>query len=128
MKHILREELNEFREHWNTHSMRRNKITGFIGGIPNDIYLLPEEYGMYVSILNHIQCTILLGGEQCLLEVEERLWIYAMSNESTEEGEFFNGEFEEVTSGILHKSKNLDRHDITVENFKEIYTHLLQFF
>ena len=59
---------------------------------------------------------------------EERLWICAMSNESTEEGEFFNGELEEVTSRILYISKNLNRHDITVENFKEMYTHLLQFF
>ena len=45
MAHILESELDEFKEEWNTHSLRANSKTLLPSGIPNDLYDMPETYG-----------------------------------------------------------------------------------
>ena len=41
---FLQDELNNFRQRWNTHSIRRSS-TSVIGGVPDQLYFLPQSVG-----------------------------------------------------------------------------------
>ena len=42
---ILERELNEFVHYWNTHRIRSSRHGNCIGGVPDDLYDMPEHYG-----------------------------------------------------------------------------------
>ncbi len=42
---VLSREMDEFVEHWNTHSIRQTRYGACPGGIPEDLYDMPEQYG-----------------------------------------------------------------------------------
>lgn len=42
----LNKELEDFVSDWNSHRMRKNKKIGFPGGIPDDLFSMPELYGV----------------------------------------------------------------------------------
>ncbi len=44
---MLQEELSEFVHFWNTHRIRKNKLTLTPSGIPNDLYDMPELFGKF---------------------------------------------------------------------------------
>ena len=48
---LLRKALDEFKDKWNTHSIRRNKKAGCPSGVPDDLYKLPQLTG-WLSGLN----------------------------------------------------------------------------
>ena len=57
MAHILESELNEFKEEWNTHSLRANSKTLLPSGIPNDLNDMPETYGKLILCnINYNTC------------------------------------------------------------------------
>lgn len=47
----LEKDLDEFKENWNSHLIRKNKVTGFPGGVPNELYQCPSLYGKKVTNL-----------------------------------------------------------------------------
>ena len=42
----LRQELNDFVIYWNSHLIRKNKLTQSPSGVPNEMYEVPSLYGM----------------------------------------------------------------------------------
>ena len=50
MAHLIEDELEKFVEHWNTHVMRANRLTGSPSAIPNDLYEMPNTYGTSLMI------------------------------------------------------------------------------
>ena len=44
--HLIKEELNNFKNYWNTHKLRHNRQSCLPSGIPNDLFDMPEFYGM----------------------------------------------------------------------------------
>ncbi len=45
--------MKEFMDDWNDHSIRRNTIRNTIGGIPVDLYEMPERHGeTMISLFN----------------------------------------------------------------------------
>ena len=42
---ILQEDLDHVRNHWNSHYIRESRFDT-IGGIPDELYCIPEYYGM----------------------------------------------------------------------------------
>lgn len=46
MANLLESELNEFRQEWNAHKIRANNKSLLPSGIPNDLYDMPQTYGM----------------------------------------------------------------------------------
>ena len=46
MAHILENEWNEFRDEWNSHKIHENSKTLLPSGIPNDLYDLPQTFGL----------------------------------------------------------------------------------
>ena len=44
---MLKNELGEFLQLWNTHPIRCNKKAGIPHGIPNDLYMMPSDKGNY---------------------------------------------------------------------------------
>ena len=55
----LEKDLDEFRKHWNSHLIRKNKLTGFPGGVPNELYEFPSLHGtcIYMCTCCHIDGT-----------------------------------------------------------------------
>ena len=50
---LLRRELDEFREHWNSHTMRYNRLADCpTGATPNDLYEMPDFYGKGFMIIH----------------------------------------------------------------------------
>lgn len=46
MGHLIETELAEFRQEWNCHKIRSNSKTILPSGIPNDLYEMPQSYGL----------------------------------------------------------------------------------
>ena len=46
MGDLLKKEIDEFVVHWNSHRIRHSSTASSPGGIPNDLYDMPMEYGM----------------------------------------------------------------------------------
>ena len=46
---LLQEALDNFRNRWNSHLMRKNKQGGYPSGVPNDLYNLPQLSGWLLS-------------------------------------------------------------------------------
>ena len=46
MGHLIETELAEFRQEWNRHKIRSNSKTILPSGIPNDLYEMPQSYGL----------------------------------------------------------------------------------
>ena len=44
---LIQKELNEFTVLWNSHYMRRNRLANCPNGRPDDLFDMPEHYGMY---------------------------------------------------------------------------------
>lgn len=42
---MLKKEIEEFLQLWNTHPIRCNKKAGIPHGIPNDLYVMPSDKG-----------------------------------------------------------------------------------
>ena len=42
---LLSQDVNEFKEWWNTHRIRRNRVSNCPHGVPNDLYHLPHLNG-----------------------------------------------------------------------------------
>ena len=47
MAHLVEAELNDFVQHWNTHCMRANRLTGTPSATPSDLYDMPSSYSMF---------------------------------------------------------------------------------
>jgi len=43
---LLERELRDFVKHWNSHRMRDNRRAGCPNGIPDDLFDMPEQFGM----------------------------------------------------------------------------------
>ena len=58
---ILQKELDDFKETvWNSHRIRKQKDTCLPDGVPNNIYQLPEEYGLKDCCKNFLELYVLL--------------------------------------------------------------------
>ena len=42
---LLKEALEDFKDRWNSHRIRRNRVAGCPAGIPDDLYHLPQLNG-----------------------------------------------------------------------------------
>ena len=42
---LLRKSLNDFKDRWNSHRIRTNRVAGCPDGVPEDLYNLPQLYG-----------------------------------------------------------------------------------
>lgn len=47
---ILKQELTEYVQYWNSHLMRKNKSISFPSGVPNKMYEFPELYGEKTAV------------------------------------------------------------------------------
>lgn len=50
---LLEKEILEFQTLWNTHPIRRNKKSGTPHGIPDDLYLMPSEFGKVMHYITN---------------------------------------------------------------------------
>ena len=54
---LLKRELEEFTDYWNSHAIRANRTAECPSGIPDDLYQMPQEFGLsllyqsYISVL-----------------------------------------------------------------------------
>lgn len=108
--------------------MRKNRTTGFPGGIPDDLYLLPELAGITNIINYNYHSDPEIGGVQCLQSINSDLWLHAMMNESCACPRFYSTTFERVTSELLQHVRGITRESITIDNCKDVYTELSQLY
>ena len=47
---LLEKALDEFKVRWNSHRIRKNRLSGCPSGIPDDLYTLPEINGTHVHV------------------------------------------------------------------------------
>ena len=52
----LKNDLEEFVDNWNAHLIRRNRLSGCPGGVPNHLYDYPSLHGINTS--NTIHCSV----------------------------------------------------------------------
>ena len=50
MTPLLQKELEDFKDAWNSHSIRKNHLTHLPEGVPNDLYEMPNP-GSYIIII-----------------------------------------------------------------------------
>ena len=47
---IISRELDEFKNYWNSHKIRRNRKASLPSGIPQNLYAMPHLYGMFYFV------------------------------------------------------------------------------
>ena len=52
---LLTKEINEFVMHWNSHHIRPSTYAISPGGVPEDLFDMPDYYGIYAHIIIIIQ-------------------------------------------------------------------------
>lgn len=112
----LEKDLDEFKENWNSHLIRKNNVTGFPGGVPNELYQCPSLYGKKVTKLfwassSHFH-TCIAGSVDCSKQFDPNIWLNAMVRESEAPLPFYSTSFK-VWADILKRDVNLSQEDIT---------------
>lgn len=47
---LLEASLNDFKDRWNNHRIRHNRLAGCPSGVPDDLYTLPQLTGLSLCI------------------------------------------------------------------------------
>lgn len=105
----LERDLDEFVEQWNSHVMRKNKLSGFPGGVPNELY----------------ECPSLQGSVDCGKVYEPNLWLTAMVRESECAQPFYSESFKAWADNILRRDMNISQDDITFACCRQVYLHII---
>ena len=93
-------ELDYFTHWWNTHHMRKTHTASCPGGVPVDIFALPQLTGMFVILCLRVDLSLFtlfmyLGSEDYLYAVDPQLY-----DETSNYSHLFNLHF---TAGNLRK-------------------------
>lgn len=94
---ILQNDIDEFVQQWNRHRIRQSRAD-CIGGIPEDLYDMPQTHGTQT---NHRMTTSLIiftpvGAQDYLKEIDANVWLQAMLTESKDQPLFYPLWFEHL--------------------------------
>lgn len=128
---LLQHEVDEFVEQWNTHRIRQSG-SDCIGGIPDDLYDMPCTYGQHIAYCMHMHIKapsglLTAGVADYLKPIDGNVWIQAMLDESVGMPAFYPDWFGQLADRVLMESWGIQRSDITSENCKAVYIHLVNF-
>ena len=128
---LLEKSLEEFKERWNSHSIRRSRLANCLAGVPDDLYNLPQINGMQVSIdiiaiIIIYGLTLVLGTYDYKKELSFDAWTYSYCRCATQPLPFFPPEFQAAATAIMQVDLGMCKEDITANNAEQIYTHLVR--
>ena len=63
---VVRRDLQNFKEYWNTHHIRPSRRAYCPSGRPDDMFEMPQVYGNFFLSLVHKPYSLFLGGDPCL--------------------------------------------------------------
>ena len=91
------------------------------------MYDMPELYGQFVCTkpCDIIIYNCILGGEECIKDVNEELWHQAMIEESQPPPPFYSRSFEINAANLVVEAFDLSHDEITSTNWKSVYLHMI---
>ncbi|XP_062504847.1 uncharacterized protein LOC134181593 [Corticium candelabrum] len=107
---VLEAELDAFRQWWNTHRMRKTKTGQCPGGIPEDIFALPQ----------------LTGTQDYLCPIDSEVFGEAYEQLASVEPSFYSQKFEDAAQSCL-SVMGIRAADIASENCVMVYKFLIAF-
>ena len=130
---VLQRELEEFKELWNTHTIRYNRRIEAPHGIPNDLYTMPSESGCatYNKWLNCWMLAVFLmtiigaSEQRCTINVE--VWAHLMQ-QAADPPSFYDKTFEFLAKDFLLRYYDISESDFTTSNISEIYCNMVEHF
>ena len=120
---LLKKELEEFKDRWNQHRLRRNRHAVCPCGIPDDLYNL---YGKIITNIFKFQSP-LLTVDDYKQDVDPELLAYCMVTHGYTAPAFYPAEFGALADHLL-STFQFTQDDITAINCKSIYCTLLYLF
>ena len=124
---LLEKELEEFVCSWNSHLIRSNSKARCPSGIPNDLFEMPENYGISTIFSKKtILCalwyiTSYLDAVDYLQPIDYELWIHGMCRETVLPNPLYSPEFGREADDLLLNHFNIDRSKINLDIFKQVF-------
>lgn len=128
--HILEDELHSFQTDWNTHRIRKSHGARCPGGVPDDLYLLPQLNGMHV-IVNLIRYNFPTdindtGSNDCkCTDIDGEVWLIAYASYAEVPQGLYPAEFKSQADVVLQSTFAIEQSQITIDNADMIYRHLV---
>lgn len=126
--HLLEKSLTEFKQRWNSHRIRQNRVAGCPPGIPDDLYFLPQSTGQLLILVMYTPLYIrhnYTGTRSYKHPLDLQTWSHCFLEWSCAAPSFYPLEFEVVASAILNQL-HATRQSITTANARAIYLHICQ--
>ena len=125
---LIKKALDDFKERWNCHAIRPNRLAGCPSGVPDDLYSLPQLTGImtWVYLINNYCMNA--GTSDYRKELNYEAWATCYTNYACKAPNFFPEEFSVAASAILQEDLHLQRSDINIDNAKLVYLYLLNVF
>ncbi len=127
---LLQNDLDEFGSSWNSHHIRKNRVANCPPGVPNDLFLLPEHYGMfsylyYSNTLNYSNPYIAIGTSDYIRRpVSMDIFTqYCLPKE-----EFYPTSFAHVADAVLQEHFHITKAQISMLNLPSILCFMLHLF
>ena len=107
---ILERELQEFVQYWNSHPLRRNRLTECPQGIPDDLYDMPNQYGR----------------EDHLKTINSSVWMNAMINDAQPPEDMYSNDLYHDCQELVRAHFGIDLHrQVTASNAVRIYKYIV---
>ncbi len=130
---LLTKELEDFVRDWNTHYIRPSRHAFSPGGIPEDLFDMPQRYGMhYVIQVEHAQydelysLNSIAGAENYIKPVDGDMWLSVYIEKSQPTPPFYPPEFEEWANCAM-SDMGLSITNVSPMNCQAVYVKLLQY-
>ena len=129
---LLRKELDEFVDHWNTHPIRKSQPES-PGGFPDDMFDVPEQFGtcdlkcmqlLRQTVMTHIIVLHIAGGEDCLQQVDRDLWTLSSRQMVQSAPAFYPPSFRRRATRCIRRI-GFTPDTLSVATLKAVYLYLI---
>ena len=110
----LEKDLDEFKDNWNSHLIRKN-VTGFPGRVPNKLYQCPSLHGKKrdKNCFGYQALKLTFPHPYCRInKFDANIWLNAMVRESEAPLPFCSASFKVWADNILKRDVNLSQENI----------------
>ena len=131
---LIEASLVEFVHYWNIHYIC-NSRHDCLGGIPDDLYAMPNYYGIinnnmsykiYSYILSRFVLLIFTGTTDYLKSVDPNMWYEASSSPCNESPPWYSPEFYMECADSIQDEFGIDlNRDIDISNCLDVYNFLV---
>ena len=138
---VVRRDLQEFVEYWNTHHIRSSSRAFCPSGRPDDMFDMPQIYGNYLftgvlvfafvtlmnkffSLYNHPYLNYIIGGEACLQTLNRRILNFGKER-AKQPATPYDDNFFYTCNTLVNHVFGIDVNNASHNNCIEIYKYLV---